>query len=219
MRSYYLAVAVWLAASGTAGAQTLAPVHPPRADIEGAVGWHNLHEPTSVSGNDWLNAIVAGNVGVSVYWTEHLRTHLDFTISTEGRQYRGEVLVVNGRQTFSSSRLLIGPRSLAVGQQYQFFHNAWFHPHAGGGALFLFDRRTEEFNDVIDYDPATSVAKVLRPARTDGPTTRTGVRPFADVGFKAYLSRRAYFVQDTRLVVSSRTFDQVLFTFGFGVDF
>ncbi len=109
-------------------------------------------------------------------------------------------------------------QSVAVAQHYQFFRNQWFHPHVGAGVDIARETTTEEYNPVIVFDSVTRVSREITPARTEGLDHRTIARPFAEAGFKAYMTRRAFFTGDTRVMVR-RGVDEVLFRFGFGVDF
>lgn len=51
-----------------------------------------------------------------------------------------------------------------------------------------------------------------------GPTTTLRVRPCLETGFKAYMTPRAYFRGDMRVLVH-KGIDEVLLRCGFGVDF
>jgi hypothetical protein len=193
-----------------------------RADVQGTIGWRNVHEPPYSgpygSQGDWLHAIFAADAGASWYWTEHLRTTFDAGTNTKAWQYRSEPITVNGLQGYSSSRVGVTQTQVGLGQQYQFGHNAWFHPYLGGGALLALQHHTEEFQPSYVYDPSTRTSRLVGDYHTET-TDRTVVRPFVDAGFKAYVSRKVYFVHDTRFVPGSHGLDQLAFMFGFGVDF
>ena len=109
-------------------------------------------------------------------------------------------------------------QSVAVGQQYQFFRNQWFHPHVGAGVDIARETTLETFQPIFIYDSATRTSTQIAPPRTVGPEHRTIVRPFAEAGFKAYMTRRAFFTGDTRIKFKGGM-DEVLFRLGFGVDF
>jgi hypothetical protein len=142
---------------------------------------------------------------------------VDFGGGTRGDTYRYESFTVNGVQTFEAARVRIQQTNLAIGQQYQFFRNQWFHPHVGGG-IDVARRSTEtEYQPVTVFDNATRTSRIVTPARTEV-TNDVIARPFLETGFKAYMSRRAFFTSDARLLFKSGT-DEILFRFGFGVDF
>lgn len=153
-----------------------------------------------------------------MYWTDHLKTQVDFGAAGEGRQYRTETIVVNGQTTGSSSELTVRQESVAIAQHYQFFRNQWFHPHLGAGADIARETTTENYYPVSFYDSITRTSRQISAARTEGPDRRIIVRPFAQAGFKAYLTRRAFFTADTRALFRNGL-DEVLLRCGFGVDF
>ena len=217
MRALTLAPVLILLGGSPAAGQATVPGT--RADLQGTIAWQNIREPQpqgSYSSNDWINAICAGEAAGSWYWSEHLRTTFDAGVNTRGQQYWSSSTITNGFQTYRSTRLMVDQWQLGIGQQYQFGHNAWFHPHVGGGALIVQQQRTEDVQPVVVY--STGKAITYEPGHIDR-TDSTFVRPFVDVGFKAYVSRKAYFVHDTRLTVGSNGIEQVTLKIGFGVDF
>jgi opacity protein-like surface antigen len=220
MRILSISAAVWLAASGLAGAQEPARAPLTRADTHFVVGWQNLHkeQPGSQNFNNWVNGIFYGGAGAGWYWTDHLKTQVDFGAGSEGHQYRYEPIVLNGQTTSSSSHLRVRQQSLSVSQQYQFFRNQWFHPHVGAGVDIARETTREEYSPVFFFDNVTRTSRQISPARTEGPEHRTLARPFAEAGFKAYMTRRAFFTADTRLMYR-KGLDEVLFRLGFGIDF
>jgi hypothetical protein len=197
------------------------PAGPPpqRADFHVVAGWQHLHrEQPQQPYNDWMNGIFYAGAGAGWYWTEHLKTQIDFGAGTEGRQYRYNQVTVGGNPSYESSRVTVSQQSLAIGQQYQFFRNAWFHPRVGGGVDLARETTTTEFEGTTVYDPVTRVYRQLLPRRTEGPDSRFVARPFVEAGFKAYMTRRSFFTADTRVKFRGNI-DEVLFRFGFGVDF
>ena len=204
-------------------AQPAAPaqpsVPPARADLHFVVGWQHLHkEQPQQSYNDWMNGIFYAGGGAGWYWTDHHKTQVDFGAGTEGRQYRYTQLTINGFPSYESSRVTVSEQSLAISQQYQFFRNAWFHPHVGAGVDLARETTTTEYEGTTVYDPVTRTYRQAAPRRTEGPDSEFVARPFVQTGFKAYMTRRAFFTTDARVKFRSRV-DEVLFRFGFGVDF
>jgi hypothetical protein len=218
MKTFMFSTSAWLLAAGLAVAQEPSSSPLVRGDAHFVVGWQNLHrerEPGQRYGDDWMNGIFFSGAGAGWYWTDHLKTQVDFGAGTEGRQYRFEFVLVNGQSTTSTSRVLVRQQSLAVAQHYQFFRNQWVHPHLGAGVDIALETINEEYDPVIF---GSGVLRQITPARTEGPDRRTIARPFAEAGFKAYMTRRSFFTGDTRLMFKSGL-DEVLFRFGFGVDF
>jgi hypothetical protein len=196
-----------------------APPQLPRADAHVVAGWQNLHrdQPQS-SYNDWLNGILYGGAGAGWYWNDHLKTQVDFGAGTRASQYRYQQLVVNGVQTFESSRLRLRQSNLSIAQQYQFFRNQWFHPHVGAGVEIARETSTEDYDPVTILDNVTRTTRLAQPARTEGPDHRVLARAFGETGFKAYMTPRAFFTGDMRIMFRGGL-DEVLFRAGFGIDF
>ena len=223
MRTFLLATAAALLVSGAAAAQTGVPAAAaPRADFHAVIGWQNLRQDRGDDSfdtfNNWSNGIFYGGAGAGWYLTEHLKTQVDVGAGTLGRSYRYRQLTINGVTTSESSRVAIRQQSVAVSQQYQFFRNQWFHPHVGAGVDIARETKREEFQPVFVFDPVTRISRQVSAARAEGPSHDTIVRPFGEVGFKAYMTRRAFFTGDTRLMFRGGI-DEVLFRIGFGVDF
>jgi hypothetical protein len=218
MRILPFVIAALLAVTTPAGAQEPPPTPLARADIHAAVGWQNLFkEQPQGSYNEWLNGIFYAGGGAGWYWTDHLKTQIDFGAGTEGHQYRYETIFVNGQPTGVSSRIALSKQSVAVTQQYQFFRNRWFHPFVGLGVDFAREKTVEERAPVTIYDSLGRISRQVAAAQTLT-SQRTLARPIVTTGFKAYMTRRAFFVADTR-VMFRQDIDEVLFRFGFGVDF
>ena len=221
MKLWFLLVATSLGAAAAAGAQPAEPVRLARADAHGAVGWENIHHPQATPGsysNDWLNSVFYGSAGAGWYWTDHLKTQIDVGTGTRARQYNYHPVFVGGQSTTEFSELHLQDRDLAIGQQYQFFRNQWFHPHVGAGVDIVRETTTEEYQAVTIYDSATRLPRVISPPHTEGPEHSFIARPFGEVGFKGYMTRRAFFMGDAR-VMFRHGVDEVLFRIGFGVDF
>jgi hypothetical protein len=217
--------AAWSAAFGVLITFTAAqPAHAqalprlPRADLNACIGFQSLHQPVTFSSDGWIHAIHAVRLAAALYWTEHVRAAFEADVGSEATQYRIDAVTIGGRTTFQSSRLDISRRSAGLAVQYQFRHNTWVHPYAGGGALVTYERRLRTLDPIVVPDPVTHDPATVG-ARVEGPLRRMRLRPFVDAGLKAYLTKRTYFVQDTRVVVSGRGVDQLMFSFGFGVDF
>ena len=222
MRTFILAVSATLLVSGTAAAQVATTAGQPRADFHAVIGWQNLRQDRGSDSfdtfNNWSNGIFYGGAGAGWYWSDHAKTQVDFGAGTLGRHYRYRPLTINGVQTGGSSRVGVRQSSVAVSQQYQFFRNQWFHPRVAAGLDIARETRREEFQPIFVFDQATRTSRQVSPARIDGPSNKTIVRPFGELGFKAYMTRRAFFTSDVRLMFRSGI-DEVLFRVGFGVDF
>ena len=212
-----------LIGAGTAAAQG-PETHPAaqRADFHAAIGWQNLRldpaDDTNRYDDNWVNSILFGGAGGGWYWTDHHKTQIDVGVGTPARHYRYQQRTLNGQIVNEISRVRVSRPSLAIAQQYQFLRNQWFHPHLGIGLDIARETRTEVYEPIFVFDNVGRLTRELVPQRTEGPDHHVVVRPFAEGGFKAYMSRRAFFTADMRLMVHGGI-DQALFRLGFGVDF
>src|SRR5262245_6231636 len=194
------------------------PIQLPRADAHFVVGWQNLHKDQGESYNDWIGDILYGGAGAGWFYTDNLKLQVDFGAGTKGSQSRYRQSFVNGSSVFEYSRVETRQSSIAIAQQYQFFRNQWFHPRVAAGVDIARETTTERYDPVGVYDQVTRTTRVIAPARTEGPEHRVIARPFAEGGFKAYVTTRAFFTTDMRLMFRHGV-DEVLFRAGFGFDF
>lgn len=193
------------------------PVQLPRGDAHFVLGWQNIHkEQPQDHYNDWLNDILYGGAGAGWYWTDNLKTQVDIGTGTSADQYRSRQFILNGKPAFESSRLSVRQTAVTIQQQYQFFHNAWFHPRVGAGVELARETTKEQYEAVLVFD--TNTTRSVLPARTEGPDHNFVARGVGEVGFKAYMTRRSFFTGDMRLLFRNGI-DQVLFRAGFGIDF
>jgi opacity protein-like surface antigen len=191
----------------------------PRADAHFVIGWQNLHKPQPPDHyNDWLNDIFYAGAGAGWYWTDNLKTQVDFGAGTRGEQYRYRQLAASGTIAYESSRLRLRQQSVSIAQHYQFYRNQWFHPHVGAGVELARQTTTEEYQPVVIFDNVTRTSRTILPARTEGPEHDFIARGLGEVGFKAYMTPRAFFTGDMRMMFRERL-EQVLFRAGFGFDF
>lgn len=213
-----MAVAGVLAACPALAQDARASTQLMRGDVSGTLGWLNVRKAQPESYDDWANRILDAGGGAGWYWTDHLKTQIDASVTTSTERYVVRPLVVNGRPAYAQSQVTFSRRHIAIAQQYQFFRNQWFHPYLGAGAQVVWEQSREERQPLIVYDARTGQATRLEPATTVGPETRAFVRPFVETGFKAYITQRAFFRSDLRVGFRNGVADALL-RFGFGVDF
>jgi outer membrane protein with beta-barrel domain len=196
--------------------QTRSPLA--RADVTGVVAVLGVENDAVAPyvDDDWHSSFFGG-LAAGWYWTDNLKTELDFGAGTESQVYRSTPITIGGRSTYVSTQSTISQRTLGVSQQYQFFRNDWFHPHVAGGVNVSWEDITDEISPVVIYDPAAPPRQV-EPGRRAGPRTETTVRPFIGTGFKAYFNQRGFFRTDIRFAFRSGL-DEVLVRAGFGIDF
>jgi hypothetical protein len=205
--------------SATTFAQTVGdPVA--RADVAGTVAWLNTNRPdrSGQQYNNWNNHGLYGAATGGWYWTDHHKTEVEFGVSNRIRFQDYESTVVDGLNTYSLSRQTISSRRVSISEHYQFFRNALFHPHVGAGVDLAWVETTRNADPIFVYDSVGRVSRQVRPAVVTGPDTALQARLFGEVGFKAYMTPRSFFRSDLRLG-GRQHLDEVLFRFGFGVDF
>jgi len=207
--------AAMTAAADPATAQTEPPVI--RGDVAASIGWLSANTPSSTvyDDNNWVSSLF-GTVSGGWHWTDNIKTELDFGAGTKVSTYRTDPITIDGRPTYQTTRTTFSRRTLAIGQQYQFFHNVWFHPHLAAGATVTWERATARGNPIFFYDPRGAL--FAAPGTVEGPRTKVTVRPFVGSGFKAYMTDRAFFRSDIRMTFRGGL-DEVLLRIGFGVDF
>jgi hypothetical protein len=187
-----------------------------RADVAGTLGWFNAKQSVpdiGSYGNDWYSRSLYVGGSAGWYWNDHLKSEVQAGASTEGELQGAETTFVNGRANTVYSTYTFRTVKLAVGQQYQFFRNAWVHPFIGGGVDFTWEF-IERYDEVIPAFPASGFVRVERPERREFHT-----RPFANFGLKAYITQRGFFRSDMKLVANSHGLDEVILRLGFGIDF
>jgi hypothetical protein len=189
-----------------------------RGDVAASVGWLavNTAPSTPYDDTDWVDSFL-GAVSAGWHWTDNLKTELDLGASTKVSAYRTDPVTIGGRPTYQTTRMTSSRRTVGLAQQYQFFHNVWFHPHVAAGATVTWERAVARGNPIFIYDVARG-AQFGAPGTAERTRTTVTVRPFVASGFKAYMSDRVFFRSDIRVVFRGGT-DDVLMRVGIGVDF
>ena len=190
----------------------------PRADAAGMIAWQaaDARSRDALDRDDWESSLFGG-VSAGWYWTAHVKSEIDVGLSTTAESYRSRQLVIDRVVLYQTSQLEFSRRTLGVSQQYQFYDNAWFHPHVAAGLHLTWERRTEHFLPAHAFDPATSRSTLADPGRIEGPETALTVRPFVAGGFKAYMTPRWFFRADTRFAFK-RGFEESQVRVGLGRD-
>lgn len=212
-----LTMAVVLAGSRQALAQQAPPVV--RTDMAGTIGWLSMHKGASgpYGGDNWHDSFF-GAVSAGWYWADHLKAELDLGGGTRASAYSSEQILIEGRPTYTVTETTFSRRTLGISQQYEFFHNVWFHPHLAVGANITQEHLTAETQPIVLYNEVSRTNRVVAQARTDGPRNEISVRPFVATGFKAYMTPRGFFRSDLRVAFHGGI-DEAVLRFGFGIDF
>lgn len=212
LRLLVTAAAAAILTAAPCWAQGPPPLRSPlvRADASVNGGWLAADQHNQDRYDNWYTAGYVELAG-GWYWTDHLKTEIQAGWSA--RENR-RTIVYDPRQIslefYREVDYDVATSRVSFGQLYQFGRNAAFHPYAGGGVDLTWERfsRTE-----YRY-----ISPPTRPVEIIAPHTDLHVRPFAQVGFKGYLTPRAFFRGDVKLVVHDGV-DEVLTRFGFGIDF
>jgi len=204
-----------LACTGLAGAQTeRAGPRLPRGDISWSVGLWGANEDRPDTYGDWYHTW-NGTVAAGYYWTEHLKTEIDAGLTSEDRLWGTRV---SAGGIYAASSHLYSTHNVRLTQQYQFGHNARFHPHLAVGVAFSWVRHTEEREPAYQTFRVPPYSVIVEPARTIGPVTKMEAVPFVGGGFKGYVSERAFFRSDMTIGLRGGV-RNVTLGCGFGVDF
>jgi hypothetical protein len=191
---------------------------PFRADAALFVGWYSGHEPEVADYDSWYTESVYGGANVGFYWTEHLRTDVEFGITTEDDIQSYDAFELGGQSIFLPVEHTFKTRNLSAGQHYQFFENAWFHPSVGAGIALTWKHEKSVRPSSVPFYPPPASRGISPPGQTVSRDARAHVDVFASTGFKTYVSQRAFFRSDLKVVFGSEVRD-LLVRVGFGLDF
>jgi hypothetical protein len=214
-----LAIAVGASPARAQGRPTvdLTAENPARWDAAGLTGWFGGNkEEQAADWNDWYDA-ASFSASAGYYWTPHLKLDLDFATTTEGTVFVEEQFLLPGAPfplvRYGEHGFIATTASAAA--LYQFFDNLWFHPFAGGGVEAIRERSrvTLQEQPVCVRGPCTPIAL---PGEIN---VSYAVRPFATVGFKLYVSERAFIRSDVQTTFSTRGVETARWRAGMGVDF
>jgi hypothetical protein len=206
------------------GAQPAAPgsTAPPdlkKWDATGTIGWHNRPIDAGLY-RMRVNSLSAGAT-LGRYWTENVKTEVEVgTAGTAEGVYWDE----SSRSTPYSppAPTRVSNTQVGAAQLYQFFHNAWFHPFVGVGAVFERERlqasRNAQQITVYSYSNGTAIPQVVSIPAWSKRSSDSRVSGFVLAGFKSYVSRHAFFRGDFRLTFRSGV-QTTNARIGFGLDF
>ena len=219
----FLWIFMVLLTAGAARAQTAQTVPEiPRWDVNLNAGVFG-HRPAEGdhSGDNWYNeGRYAASIGY--YWTEHLKTELEFAHSPEGELYFQELARVPGTGAFHSvyGHSFHRLQQTSVRMVWQFGDNTWVHPYVNGGFMLDADRQRRHSPLTYSYpgDPRTVPPILVQPEIKSGPDVvyRSGVSLGA--GSKFYVSPQAYINTGVQWTYA-RPAKTITFFTGFGWEF
>ena len=189
-----------------------------RGDAAGTIGWlaADTHSAGPYDHNDWVDSFFRA-VSAGWHWTDNLKTEIDFGGGTDSRVFRTQPVTIAGRSTYQTTQSRFKRQTLGFSQQYQFFHNVWFHPHVAAGVNVTWVRQRDEPEQIYFYDPATGTSRI-EPRQAGTEQKSVTANPFVAIGYKAYLSDRAFFRNDLRLAFRGGI-DETTLRIGLGFDF
>lgn len=190
-----------------------------RGDLAGTIGWlaADTHPSRPYNDNNWADSFF-GAASVGWHWTDNLKIEVDFGAGTNVRVFSTEPTRIDGRIAYVSTDSKFSRRTFGISQQYQFFHNAWFHPHLAAGANLSWERRTDRILPIYLYDDVARTSRIVTLEQDEHPRTSVAIRPFVAAGFKAYMTPRTFFRNDFRVAFRGGP-DQTVLRIGFGFDF
>jgi hypothetical protein len=188
-----------------------------RLDTTVVVGWLNVNKSELSEYDNWYSTGAAGAT-VGWYWTDHLKTEAEYVVSSEVERDVYTFTQVGPLSINRESVFHFGTRRLAVGQHYQFLRNAMFHPYVAAGVDVNWESVEREDGEQRIFDTTGRESRIGAPAERFPKHTEIHYRPFAALGFKAYMSQRAYFRTDLKFVIDGGV-EEVLTRFGVGFDF
>jgi opacity protein-like surface antigen len=202
------------------GGPALASAQPapdlPEGDGWASVGWQIVSEFDAETLASYDEQRVIGSAGAGDYWAPRLKVEFDAATTSRSSFNLVEQVPINGEPGIRYSQVRVRTTSFAATQIYELLSNAWFTPYVGGGvevSRVARETHIQAFSLVGPTGP-----RIPEPPESLRPGSRVIVRPLISVGFKAYLSRRAFFRTDSRLTLEPRV-EHYLLRFGFGVDF
>ncbi|HEX6164645.1 MAG TPA: outer membrane beta-barrel protein [Vicinamibacterales bacterium] len=179
--------------------------------------------PQQTYSDDWY---FDGRYALSIgkYWTEHIKTEVEFAHSGEGSRYVQQLIDMPGVPPHYSvpgeehNRL----QQLSARVFYQFFDNAWVHPYVFGGAGVDINRRRTDIPPNYFYPPVTPGGRpnpiLVTPQRVEGPDTSWRPAAVFGTGAKIYMTPRSFFNAAAIGTVGKRL-GTVSLIAGFGIDF
>lgn len=207
------ALLLWNARAASAQHATLLA----RGDVTATAGRLAVNVANLDSYDDWHGQGLF-TAGAGWYWTDHLKTDVEIGGTTKARTYAATPVVIGGQPHVASSQITFSSKRLALLQRYQFGRNEWFHPNVGAGLEVVSRSKSVRQDPVWVYDQVTRQSRLLIPAVQQERQKDAEARALAVAGFKAYVTRRAFFLGDFRVAFTDRPEDALL-RFGVGVDF
>ena len=189
-----------------------------RADVSATIGSLHVHTEGVSEYDDWQNSVFFSSVGGGWYWTDHMKTVVEFGKTSDWTVYSSRPVTFTGQTLFVPTTFTSDARRFTLAHQFQFGRNQWVHPYAGLGLDVVAQRTGRRDLPVSIWDPIARRERLVQ-SGVDYPR-RTTVKTYAlaTVGAKTYVHRRVFLVTDLRVAFASRA-ESILLRLGAGVDF
>ena len=209
MRTFTPLFIVLLAVCGPAEAQQ--PVDPKKWEAAGSAALFYAAPGDNTRYRDHWYFEGRYAAAIAHYWTENLKTEVEYAASGEGWTYRQNYLY----SVESFHRL----EQVSARMVWQFGTNRWAHPYVSGGFVGDRERRRIHIPEQYQYVSGRSGDPIVRVQEINSaPTCEYRIGVTAGAGVKVYMSPNAFF--NTGAVGSySRPAATLSFLAGFGVDF
>jgi hypothetical protein len=210
-----LFAALLFAPAASAQSIVLGAADPARWDVGGQTGWTGGNKAgIGAEWDEWYEAW-SGGLSAGRYITPHLKAELQATFTQRARVSGRELLVVPDAPfpIYQPQEHRFTTAMLGGGVVYQFGTNQWFHPFLGGGVDVIRERQETQSYPIGIPGRGTTV-----PAAPAVDRVNWAARPFANAGFKLYVTERTFFRSELRTSFSGRGAAYVTWSAGFGVD-
>ena len=168
----------------------------------------------------WDNWYAQGRYAGAIarYWTSHLKTEFEYSVSGEGSRYVQDYVRVNGQvypYSFESFHQL---QQGSLRMVWQFRDNAWVHPYLSAGLVLDAERRRSHVP--LQYQPTGRASDLIVVRTALNSRERTELRAGVTVGggAKFYISPNAFF-NTGAIVTYSKPAATISLVAGFGIDF
>ena len=193
---------------------------PKRWDLAGSVALFDYRpgDNNTLYNDDWYSA---GRFGAQIgyYWTEFLKTEVEYSTTTEGTLYFQEFRRTPDQRNSYSQNYEINHRveQLQLRLTAQFRRNAWVHPYLTGGLIGERDRTRIQADRNVHY--LTGQPALVIPEFNNGPHSEYNVGFALGGGAKFYTSQNTFINVGTLGTWSSPTSGSISLLAGFGIDF
>jgi hypothetical protein len=228
MRSVVFAIVFLSLADAAPGQPSSSPVSSPsrndfrRWDAAGTAAFFNAkpRDNNDAYQDEWYFQDRYG-IAVGRYWTEHIKSELEYSISGEGSIYSQRFTPLpSGQGVYPYSvQQFHRLEQAALRIAWQFGHNSWVHPYVSGGIVGDRERQRTFTPEQSQYLTGRDAGRLLLVPHSSSPTTTVYRFGFtAAAGTKVYMSSRSFFTTGVTVTWSAPA-ATVGWLAGLGIDF